>query len=452
MTRRLFWKLCLIIGTGVVAMFYLINVAVNHFENDMSMLSDSSREELINWQKKAEVIFDQGDMNELERWVDDLQQQESIWAVIAKANVVELAGNRSHRYEYTGYNLGRSIDWKIHLYFEHAPVMQLPFKDGATSLVVQLPQRMRPGSLWNLTRLSLQVLLPMLILVCLSIVLYRHIMHPIKELDLASRAFSKGDFSVRVREQLGSRNDELSQLAETFDLMAERISEQIMHQRVLLTDLSHELRTPLTRLDIATDNLLTHRKKGVEDTQIKLERIHKESQHIRKLVDDTLTLSWLDNESPQLRIESLDLVDLLEILIEDGRFEYPDKLISADLPNQAHIENSNHRALGQALENILRNALRYTPINKKVRVSLIDYKHEYQIIIADQGPGVPKEHLNTIFRPFFRIDSARSCNSDSFGLGLALAQRQLHAIAATVFAKNDTAGGLVMTVTVPKGA
>ena len=451
MTRRLFWKLCLIIGTGVVAMFYLINVAVNHFENDMSMLSDSSREELINWQKKAEVVFDQGDMSELERWVDDLQQQENIWAVIAKANVVELAGNRSHRYEYTGYNLGRSIDWKIHLYFEHAPVMQLPFKDGATSLVVQLPQRMRPGSLWNLTRLSLQVLLPMLILVCLSIVLYRHIMHPIKELDLASRAFSKGDFSVRVREQLGSRNDELSQLAETFDLMAERISDQIMHQRVLLTDLSHELRTPLTRLDIATDNLLTHREKGVEDTQIKLERIHKESQHIRKLVDDTLTLSWLDNESPQLRIESLDLVDLLEILIEDGRFEYPDKLISADLPNQAHIENSNHRALGQALENILRNALRYTPINKKVRISLIDYKHEYKIIIADQGPGVPKEHLNTIFRPFFRIDSARSCNSDSFGLGLALAQRQLHAIAATVFAKNDTAGGLVMTVTVPKG-
>ncbi|MEZ7491912.1 MULTISPECIES: histidine kinase sensor domain-containing protein [unclassified Pseudoalteromonas] len=451
MTRRLFWKLCLIIGTGVVAMFYLINVAVNHFENDMSMLSDSSREELINWQKKAEVVFDQGDMSELERWVDDLQQQENIWAVIAKANVVELAGNRSHRHEYTGYNLGRSIDWKIHLYFEHAPVMQLPFKDGATSLVVQLPQRMRPGSLWNLTRLSLQVLLPMLILVCLSIVLYRHIMHPIKELDLASRAFSKGDFSVRVREQLGSRNDELSQLAETFDLMAERISDQIMHQRVLLTDLSHELRTPLTRLDIATDNLLTHREKGVEDTQIKLERIHKESQHIRKLVDDTLTLSWLDNESPQLRIESLDLVDLLEILIEDGRFEYPDKLISADLPNQAHIENSNHRALGQALENILRNALRYTPINKKVRISLIDYKHEYQIIIADQGPGVPKEHLNTIFRPFFRIDSARSCNSDSFGLGLALAQRQLHAIAATVFAKNDTAGGLVMTVTVPKG-
>lgn len=452
MTRRLFWKLCLIIGTGVVAMFYLINVAVNHFENDMSMLSDSSREELINWQKKVEVVFDQGDMSELEHWVDDLQQQENIWAVIAKANVVELAGNRSHRHEYTGYNLGRSIDWKIHLYFEHAPVMQLPFKDGATSLVVQLPQRMRPGSLWNLTRLSLQVLLPMLILVCLSIVLYRHIMHPIKELDLASRAFSKGDFSVRVREQLGSRNDELSQLAETFDLMAERISDQIMHQRVLLTDLSHELRTPLTRLDIATDNLLTHREKGVEDTQIKLERIHKESQHIRKLVDDTLTLSWLDNESPQLRIESLDLVDLLEILIEDGRFEYPDKLISADLPNQAHIENSNHRALGQALENILRNALRYTPINKKVRVSLIDYKHEYQIIIADQGPGVPKEHLNTIFRPFFRIDSARSCNSDSFGLGLALAQRQLHAIAATVFAKNDTAGGLVITVTVPKGA
>jgi two-component system sensor histidine kinase PfeS len=451
MTRRLFWKLCLIIGTGVVAMFYLINVAVNHFENDMSMLSDSSRVALTQWQKEAEFLFEQGDINELERWVDNLQHKENIWAVVAQANVVELAGNRSHRYEYTGYNLGRSIDWKIHLYFDRAPAMQLPFKDGTTSLVVQLPQRMRPGSLWNLTRLSLQVFLPMLILVCLSIVLYRHIMHPIKELDLASRAFSHGDFSVRVRAQLGSRNDELSQLAETFDLMAQRISEQIMHQRVLLTDLSHELRTPLTRLDIATDNLLAHKQFGTQNTQIKLERIHKESQHIRKLVDDTLTLSWLENESPQLRVESLDLVDLLEILIEDGRFEYPDKHIHAELPSHAYIEKSNHRALGQALENILRNALRYTPINKEVQVKLSDYKGDYKIMISDQGPGVPKEHLNTIFRPFFRIDRARSCDTDSFGLGLALAQRQLHAIAATVFATNSVGGGLIMTITVPKG-
>ena len=99
MTRRLFWKLCLIIGTGVVAMFYLINVAVNHFENDMSMLSDSSREELINWQKKAEVIFDQGDMSELERWVDDLQQQEikEFGSVQYKPKMVLTLGNHEER-------------------------------------------------------------------------------------------------------------------------------------------------------------------------------------------------------------------------------------------------------------------------------------------------------------------------------------------------------------------
>ncbi|XQF93519.1 histidine kinase sensor domain-containing protein [Pseudoalteromonas espejiana] len=157
MTRRLFWKLCLIIGTGVVAMFYLINVAVTHFENDMSMLSDSSRAQLLEWQKQAEGILHQDDIEALEQWVSNLQQQENIWAVIARADVVELAGNRNHRYEYTGYNLGRSIDWKIHLYFDHAPVMQLPFTHNEASLVVQLPERMRPGSLWNATRLLLQV-------------------------------------------------------------------------------------------------------------------------------------------------------------------------------------------------------------------------------------------------------------------------------------------------------
>ncbi|KPZ57994.1 MULTISPECIES: histidine kinase sensor domain-containing protein [unclassified Pseudoalteromonas] len=450
MTRRLFWKLCLIIGTGVVAMFYLINVAVTHFENDMSMLSDSSRAQLLKWQKQAEDILHQGDIEALEQWVSNLQQQENIWAVIARADVVELAGNRNHRYEYTGYNLGRSIDWKIHLYFDHAPVMQLPFTHNEASLVVQLPERMRPGSLWNATRLSLQVFLPMLILVCLSIVLYRHIMHPIREMDSATRAFSSGDYSVRVRKQFGSRKDELTQLAATFDLMAERISEQIMHQRVLLTDLSHELRTPLTRLDIATDNLLAKQHEFSHANQAKLERIHKESLHIRKLVEDTLTLSWLDNESPQLRVESLDIVDLLEILIEDARFEYPDKRIIAQLPSQALIENSNHRALGQAIENILRNALRYTPKNKQVDISCHDSGNKYRITITDQGPGVPEHYLNTIFRPFFRVDSSRSCNSDSFGLGLALAQRQLHAIAAEVVANNNATGGLSMTLWVPK--
>jgi two-component system sensor histidine kinase PfeS len=150
------------------------------------------------------------------------------------------------------------------------------------------------------------------------------------------------------------------------------------------------LRTPLARLDIAIDGL--HSETG---KQANLARIETESRRIRKLVDDTLTLAWLENERPQLKQESLDLVDLIDVLAEDARFEFPDRTLDCQLPDSALIENSNHRALGQALENVLRNAMRYTPAGKTVTIALQQQKQQpghYHVAIRDQGPGVPPQH------------------------------------------------------------
>jgi two-component system sensor histidine kinase PfeS len=293
----------------------------------------------------------------------------------------------------------------------------------------------------------------MLLLALLSFFIYRHIMSPLQKLERATKDFSRGNFEVRVGKLLGSRSDELSELANTFDQMAARIGELIMNQRQLISDLSHELRTPLTRLDIALENfneqnslsdLTSHTKRE------NLKRINRESRYIRKLVEDTLTLAWLDNEQPQLQQESLDLVDLLDILIEDAKFEFPAIKLEALLPNSAIIENSSHRALGQALENIIRNALRYTPVGEKVVVQLLVHDEKFCIKISDQGPGVPDEYLSTIFQPFFRLDKSRLADNDSFGLGLALAQRQLQAIKANIYAENIPESGLCMTVLIPK--
>lgn len=448
MTHQLFWKLCLIIGTGVVAMFYLIDQTVSRIENNMSLIAEDNRRQLNDWGRTAESIYLSGDQIALEQWLDDLQREQDTWATIAQAEVTHIAGSVEDQDHYSGYNLGRNVNWQIHLYFEHNPIMELPFADGKTSLLIRLPMHMRPGSYWDLTQIFLQIILPMAILIILSIVLYRHIMLPLRQLEAATRSFSEGRFEVRVREMLGRRDDELAQLADTFDQMAGRIGELIVNQRQLITDLSHELRTPLTRLDVAVGSLiLSELDPGRQ--QEALERIHRESRHIRKLVDDTLTLSWLENEAPKLDQESIDLVDLLEVLIDDARFEYPDRNISANLPDAADIENSNHRVLVQALENILRNALRYTPAGKNVTISLIKEAGGYEIRVSDEGPGVPEQHLTAIFRPFFRVDSSRPSGS-SFGLGLALAKRQLAAIAATISAQNLNEGGLMMTVMVPR--
>ncbi len=271
------------------------------------------------------------------------------------------------------------------------------------------------------------------------------LMTPLIQLKVATRDFSKGNFDVSAKKMMGKRNDEFSELAITFDQMAARIGEQITNQRQLIADLSHELRTPLTRLDIALD-----KENSLLLPSENIERIDRESRQIRRLVEDTLTFAWLENEQPELQQESLELIDLLDVLIDDAKFEFLDRDIHIQFPDSAIVANSSHRAAGQALENVLRNALRYTPKGKKVSVSVVERTNSFQVIIVDQGPGVPEQYLDSIFKPFFRVDRSRAASSDSFGLGLALAQRQLAAIRATIMAVNIPSEGLSMTIDFPK--
>lgn len=449
MNRRLLWKLCLVIATGTVALFYVINVLTSRAEEGMSMIAPEHREQLQAWGYEAERLYRAGDQDGLVQWLADLQASEQTWAGVIESDLRGVAGTQLTERFYEAFTLGRNVDWKIHLYFEDNPIIEFRFGDRHTHFVILLPERMRPGIYWGYANVALQIILPMILLTILSIILYRHIMNPLRELERATRAFSRGNLAVRVRKQLGKRSDELSELATTFDQMADRTSELIVSQRQLIADLSHELRTPLTRLDIALDNLQQDRS---DDS---IERIQRESRHIRRLVEDTLTLAWLDNERPALQQETLDLVDLLDVICEDAQFEFPDRQLQRQLPGSAEIDNSSHRALGQALENVIRNGLCVTPTGGLVSVRLESEDDKYRIQIRDQGPGVPEAYLERIFEPFFRVDKTSGATTDvahgGFGLGLALARRQLRAVGGSIFATN-LAGGLQMTITLPHRA
>lgn len=443
MNRQYLWKSCLIIATGLVAFFYVLSVLTSKAEEGMSFIAEKDRTQLKAWGTEAERLYSLGDQKSLNQWLDTLHKQENTWVAVASFDIEHIAGEQLKEDLITGQHFGRNVDWKIHLYFERNPTMELQFPDSNASFLIELPERMRPGAYWLTTRIVLQVILPLAVLVLLSTWLYRHIITPLHQLDKATSAFSKGNFDVRVRKLLGSRNDELAHLASTFDQMASRIGELIANQRQLISDLSHELRTPLTRLDIAVNNF------EIDNSHQHLERISRESTYIRKLVEDTLTLAWLDNEKPIIQREAVDLVDLLDVVIDDAKFEFSDRELMLETPNNAVISNSSHQALCPALENIIRNALRYTPIGKKVRVKLSQQNSHYCIEVTDQGPGVPMQYLDKIFRPFFRVDNSREDGSDSFGLGLALAKRLLNSVRADIFAENHQAGGLVVTIMIP---
>ena len=443
MNRRLFWKLCLVIGLGSVLLFWIIARVAWQTEERMSFIDAEHQRTLRHYGEQAEAMYRAGDHEALARWLTTLQQQEQTWAAVVESEVRPLAGSVLNERFYEGFGLGRDVSWKIHLYFQENPIMDLPFADGRTHFLIILPQRMRPGLNWHYAKLLLQLVVPLGLMLIVCLVLYRHLMQPLGRLEQATRQFSDGRLDVRVRSLLGSRNDELARLAETFDAMAARTGQLIIDQRQRLADMSHELRTPLTRIEMAVS--LAEQDGGQRQL---LERIRDDCAGMRRLVEDALTLSWLENERPELRDESLDLSELLDSILDDARFEYPDRQILCQMPDSAPLHGSSSRALGQAIENVVRNALDHTPAGGQIEVSLSEEGDTWLLRVADQGPGVAEQWLERIFQPFFRGGSERA----GFGLGLALAQRQVSATGGSIRASNRAGGGLLMEIRLPSAA
>jgi two-component system sensor histidine kinase PfeS len=464
MNKPLMWKLCWTIAAGAVVLFWAIDLLTKRTEQHMSYIAEPYQQELRQMGENAERLFsEQGASKQgeaaLAEWLADLQRKENTWAALVSAQVTPMANGYLPENYMETFRLGRSVEWKIHLYFKENPIMDITPEHGVFSqqnlhLLIRLPQRMRPGTYLQYAHLLLQIALPLLLLTIVALVLYRHLMTPVKQLEKATRQFSKGNYEVRVRSCLGNRNDELSALADTFDGMTEKIGALIITQRQLIADLSHELRTPLARVDMAVD-CIEH---GIK-TDESMQRLRKESITMRQLVEDTLTLAWLENEKPTLTNEEVDLIELLELLVEDAQFEYSDRRLFTCFPTTALLPHSSHRALAQAFENIIRNALKYTPVGGTVEVLVKQDQDQWYVQITDQGPGVPEAYLQDIFQPFFRVEKSRNAirnGSDNtedhttkaggFGLGLALARRQIEAVGGSINAKCAPNGGLMMQV------
>lgn len=447
MNKQFFWKLSLIIVAGSMALYWLIDFLSNHTELRMSHIATEHQQQILAYANKAEQLYAQGDMIALTTYMKKIQQQENTWASVVQSTLTPLAGTRLSKSYIDGFTLGRDVSWKIHLYFAENPVMGVVFTDSTGHFLMQLPARMRPGSYWGITSLILKIALPVVLLSLLTALLYRHMMQPLRRLEQASRKLSQGDFSARVCTHLGSRNDEFTHVAETFDAMAHRIGKMVTSQREFIADFSHELRTPITRIEMALACAQSEL-----NSQEMMARIALEVQGMRKLAEDSLTLAWLDNEEPKASDENFDLVDLLDSILDDGNFEFPNKTITRKLP-ESLIFYGNSRLLGQAFENIIRNALRYA--KHEVLLALIIQEGELVLSIADDGVGVEEQHLADIFKAFYRIPTVQvQAMNPGFGLGLALAQRQIIACQGQVFAKNQTStclknAGLNITVILP---
>ncbi|RBW43590.1 two-component sensor histidine kinase [Psychromonas sp. B3M02] len=443
MKNTLFWRLLASIFFVTVGLFAFINYLTDKTQLEMSFIKTEDQQQLINYAKQAEKLYLQGDQQALQDWITSLQQTEKTWVAIITSQLTPEFGSYVDKKFNEEFRLGRGVDWKVHLYFDQNPVIELPFLDKRTHFLIRLPERMRPGTYLKQIHLFQQVALPLLPLLLLTSLLYRYLMSPLQRLRVATKKFSKGNFNVRVRPNLGKRNDELTDLADAFDQMAENTGALIIQQRQLIADLSHELRTPITRMELVIGSA----KQGISQLDL-LPRLEKETSEIRSLIEDTLTLAWLENEKPILTGEPFDLIELLEVIVEDAKFEFPNAKITLTSPQCLQLIKCSQRSLSQALENLIRNALKYSPNNKAVVVTVTEHHKNVAISISDQGNGVPDHLIESIFQPFFRVDQSRDKNTDGVGLGLALARRHIEANSGKLNAQN-LYPGLQMQIDIP---
>jgi two-component system sensor histidine kinase CpxA len=232
--------------------------------------------------------------------------------------------------------------------------------------------------------------------------------------------FGKGDFSARVNTK---RADELGQLGRAVDQMAERIDSLLKSQRRLLQDISHELRSPLARLGVAVELA-----RGGGDMEAALNRVEKESDRLNVLVGELIQVTRAEGDPEGLATEPVRVDDLVRIIADDVHIEAERRHVELVLDlNEAEIQGSPE-LLRRAIENIVRNAIRYSPEASTVEVRLRQAGARLKLSVRDFGAGVPEESLAHIFDPFYRVEKDRGRTSGGVGLGLAIARRavELH--------------------------
>lgn len=289
--------------------------------------------------------------------------------------------------------------------------------------------------------------------VCMGIVCYllaRQLARPMETLRTAIRRFAAGDLDQRVSHALGDRRDEIGELARDFDAMAERIATLLSSQQRLLRDISHELRSPLARQQIAI-GLLRERLDDPRAAKT-IDRVELEAERLNDLIAELLTLARIDNDAEQEAPTTFDLADVLRSVVEDANFEATRRNRSVRLATcHACKVVGTQSVLRRAIENVVRNAVRYTADGTPVDVALHTGAMAV-ICVRDHGPGVADNVLGDIFRPFFRVDDARGRDSGGTGIGLAITHRAIHRHGGTIRARNAESGGLEIELTIPLAA
>jgi two-component system sensor histidine kinase CpxA len=292
----------------------------------------------------------------------------------------------------------------------------------------------------------IRLLVALIISALVCYLLTRVLIRPIITLKQAVSELAKGELNTRVANKISARDDEISALGKEFDLMAEKLQSLVLAKEQLLQDISHELRSPIARLQIALE---LAKSKTNDLAKEELERIELESIRLNELIGEILSLAKLNSQTRPLKLSHFDLSKLINDIVLDANFESRHERVFFKTPNTLNIE-ADKTLLARAIENIVRNALNYTPIEKNIEISIEEQPDTILIVVSDGGPGVPEDDLEKIFSPFYRVDHSREKKTGGYGLGLAITREAITLHQGNIRAQNKQDGGLKITVFLPK--
>jgi len=278
----------------------------------------------------------------------------------------------------------------------------------------------------------------------------RQVVIPVREMMEASQHIAEGHYDERVRIPGNlSEADELTQLALSFNRMAEKLAQTENRHRQLIGDVTHELRTPLTTIKGSMEGLMG----GVlppEDGTYQL--IHREADRLARLVDDLQELSHIEAGAYAQNRQPVHSADLAATAVARLGLQFEEKgvALEIEIPSELPRVLADEDRLGQVLLNLVGNALQYTPSGGRVWVTANQREEEIEIAVHDTGIGLHLEHIQNLFARFYRVDKSRSRAGGGSGIGLTIAKHLIEAHGGQIWAESGGIGkGSTFSFTLP---
>ncbi|MPY24145.1 sensor histidine kinase [Shewanella sp. YLB-07] len=327
------------------------------------------------------------------------------------------------------------------------PLPNATYFNGPLTLVVQLKPELHPAQKLTQSLWVIRVLVGISVLLVFTSILTRYLITPLKHLKLGTQALASGRLDTRIAQHFSVKEPEFYHLATEFDHMAEQVQQSMQNQKRLLRDVSHELRTPLARQELALH--LLARQASPEQHKF-IQRLEQENHQMASLINSILDYSRLNNAYVELTYASVALSHIRSRVLADIQFEAKAEqtITWTEFTHDLNIQ-TDANFLIRALDNVLRNALKYAGETCTVIISSRINDGNLVVDIEDDGPGIPEDKLENLFNPFTRMDEARHSSQGGYGLGLAIVKQSLKLLGGEVSAKNHLRGGLCISFNLP---